>query len=133
MSTTLNRSNIVSLLEKEFEPIDGYKSWDRTIQKTTITEDGTISLLVYRSNQSSIHYNYKINMVANINDTTVSISISTETSASRGDPYCNRGYNNTPSEYKFSEPIGKFENDAAIVKYIDRTFWKHYFQINSRN
>lgn len=126
-------NDLVSLLKKEFEDTDGYKSWDRVIQKTLVNDSGGINLKVYRSNQSSIHYNYKIDMSVDINDIEILIDIKLETSTSRGDPYCQRGYNTTPNEIKFTKNKNEFKNNVEIVNYIDKTFWKHYFKIESRN
>jgi hypothetical protein len=129
----INKMEVVKLLKEEFPDKDGYIIWDRTIQKTNINDNGEITSEVYRSNQSSIHYNYKINMTATISDTCVQIQIDTETSASNGDPYCYRGMIMKPNNYKFTKNIREFKTNEEIVKYIDKTFYKHYFRIESRN
>jgi hypothetical protein len=129
----INTTELVKLLKKEFEDKDGYVSWERTIQRTIVKDIGDIVTSVYRSNQSSIHYNYRIDMTATISDTIVQLQIDTETSASNGDPYCGRGMCRSPNNYTYNKSIREFKNNNEIVDYISAIFYKHYFRINSRN
>ncbi len=123
----------LDLLKTEFKNKDEYIGGERNIQKTIINDCGKIVLSVYRSNQSSIHYNYKIDMTAIISDLNVQILIKTGTSTSIGDPYCGRGMSNTPKEHKFTKSINEFKTAEEIVEYISSTFYTYYFRIESRN
>ena len=128
----LTESNqFLDLLKTEFKNKDTYYCGERIINKTSV--DDKINLNVCRSNQSSIYYNYYIYMGAYIDDVSVQIKINTETSTSRGDPYCGRGHNKDQKEYNYSKNINDFSNHQEIVEYISSTFYKHYFTIESRN
>ena len=129
----IDTTELVKLLKKEFEDKDGYVSWDRTIQRTIINDIGDIVSSVYRSNQSSIHYHYRIDMTATISDTIVQLQIYTETSASNGDPYCGRGMRRSQNNYTYNKSISEFNNNNEMADYISAIFYKHYFRIQSRN
>lgn len=128
----INKLVLVELLNEVFENKDGYIGWERTIQKTIINGEEILTN-VYRSDQSSIYYNYKINMNATISDISVQIEIDTKTSSSNGDPYCGRGMNNTSKDNKFTKGINEFKTHEEIVSYIRSIFYEHYFRIYQRN
>ena len=128
-----NKKEIVDLILLDFENTDCYKSWERTIHKTSVNDNGEIVSSIYRSDQSSIHYNYKITMTATVSDSIVQILIKTETTVSNGDPYCGRGMINSPKEYTFSKKIIEFKTIKEIANYIRSTFYEYYFRINQRN
>ena len=129
----IDESELVKLLKEKFKDKDGYIGGERTIQRTNINDNGEIITSVYRSNQSSIHYNYKINMIATISNINIHIKIDTETATSNGDPYCGRGMRNSPNEITSTKSIREFNNNIEIVDYISSFFYKHYFRIEGRN
>lgn len=63
----INKHELVELLNEVFENKDGYICRERTIQKTIINGEEILTN-VYRTDQSSIYYNYAINMNATISD-----------------------------------------------------------------
>ena len=130
---TEKQEELINLIKKEFKDENKYIKWEKTINKTIVNKNDEIVLSAYISNQSSIHYNYKIDMTATISDLNVQISIYTETAASNGDPYCGRGMIHSTKDYNFNKNLTEFENNKEIIKYITSIFYKHYFNIESRN
>ena len=130
---TEKQEELINIIKKEFKDENKYIGWEKTINKTIVNQNDEIVLSAYISNQSSIHYNYKIDMTATISDLNVKISIYTETAASNGDPYCGRGMIRSKKDYNFNKNLTEFENNKEIIEYIKSIFYKHYFNIESRN
>lgn len=128
-----NQEELISLIEKEFKTKDGYVGGERTINKTIISKSGEIVLSAYISNQSSIYYNYRIDMNAQISNKEIEVLIKTETFTSNGDPYWGRGMRKEPNNYTFNKSLTEFKSNKEIIEYISGVFYEHYFKINSRN
>lgn len=52
---------LIDLIKKEFRTQDRYHQMERTVQRSKLLDDNII-LEVYKSNKSSIYYNYEIDM-----------------------------------------------------------------------
>ena len=128
-----NKKEIVDLILLDFKDTSGYSGSERNIHKTGMNDKGEIISSVFKSDQSSIYYNYKIDMSVKVSDSNVQILIKTETAASNGDPYCGRGMNRSTKDYDCSKNISEFKTIKEIADYIRSTFYKYYFRINQRN
>ena len=128
-----NKKEIVDLILLDFKDTSGYSGSEIAIHKTSMNDKGEIISSIFKSDQSSIYYNYKIDMTATVSDSIVRILIMTETAVSYGDPYCGRGMIRSPKDYTFSKNISEFKTIEEIASYIRSTFYKYYFRINHRN
>jgi len=126
---------LITIVKNKFPVKDcwGYKGERQIHEVYTEDNDDTLFIRIRRYNFSSIYYRYDITVLSKIDKDSLQIKISTETSASIGDPYCQKGYHSTPKEYIITKNLSDFKSNTEIVEFINKTFFEYYFRINSRN